>query len=37
VLARDDARDVVCEIADAVGAPELIEGSSEGVLVVATG
>jgi L-arabinokinase len=36
VLARDDARDVVREIADAVGTPEIIEGSSEGVFVVAT-
>jgi L-arabinokinase len=34
VLARDDARDVVREIAAAVGTPELIEGASDGVMVV---
>ena len=34
VLARADARDVVREIADAMGAPEIIEGSSDGVMVV---
>jgi L-arabinokinase len=34
VLARDDAGDVVREIAEAGGEGEMIEGSSEGVLVV---
>jgi L-arabinokinase len=34
VLARDDAGDVVREIAEAGGEGEVIEGSSEGVLVV---
>jgi L-arabinokinase len=34
VLARDDAVDVVREIAEAGGEGEVIEGSSEGVLVV---